>query len=312
MRKLLKRILIVLMALVVLGGVVYYWFPGALLESVKHVIRWRAGLERNEIQVDDHRWVYLKGGEGETILFVHGFGQDKDRWGPLLIGLSGSYGLIVPDLPGFGENSQVHSASYDIPSQVKRLDRFVETIGVEPFHMVGISMGGGIAAYYASEYPNKVKNLVLIAAAGVNSRIPSYTWRRYKEDGKILLLYKTPEQVDELLALAFHKPPWIPGRLKAHIAKIGARNYDFHKKILKDMWKGGTILPENRLSKVQSKTLIIWGANDRILHVSSVEKFERGLKNHQTVIIDQCGHIPYLEKPEKTKRAITEFLGSLH
>jgi pimeloyl-ACP methyl ester carboxylesterase len=312
MRKFMKRILIVLVALIVLGGVVYYWFPGYLLESVKYAIRWRAGLEKYEIQVDDHSWVYLEGGGGETILFVHGFGADKDRWGPLLIDLSGSHRLIVPDLPGFGESSQVQSASYDIPSQVKRLNRFVETIKVDTFHMVGISMGGGIAAYYATEYPNKVKSLVLIDAAGVKSRIPSDTWRRYKEDGKILLLYKTPEQFDELLAVIFHRPPWIPAHLKAHIAKIGARNYDFRKKILNDLLKGGTAgLLENRLSRVKSKVLIIWGANDRIIHVSSVEKFERGLKNHQTVIIDNSGHVPYLEKPEETKRAIREFLDSL-
>jgi len=311
MRKLLKRILIVLVALVVLGGGVYTFFPGFILESVKKAIRWRAGLERNEIQVDDHRWVYLSGGEGETLLFVHGFGADKDRWGPFLFGFSGSYGVIVPDLPGFGESSQVHSASYDIPSQVKRLDRFMETIGADTFHMVGLSMGGGIAAYYAGEYPDKVESLVLIDAAGVNSRIPSVIWRRYKEDGKITLLYKTPEQLDELLAAIFHRPPWIPARFKAYVAKQGALNYDFHKKILMELFKGGKGFLENRLSMVKAKTLIIWGANDRITHVSSVEEFERGLRNSQKVIIDNCGHVPYLEKPEETKRAITKFLRSV-
>ena len=62
---------------------------------------------------------------------------------------------------------------------------------------------------------------------------------------------------------------------------------------------------------VKAKTLIIWGANDRITHVSSVEEFERGLHNSQKVIIDNCGHVPYLEKPEETKRAITKFMRSL-
>ena len=62
---------------------------------------------------------------------------------------------------------------------------------------------------------------------------------------------------------------------------------------------------------MRAKTLIIWGANDQILHVSSVEKFQKGLSNCSTVILDQCGHVPYLEKPKETKRAYKDFLASL-
>ena len=70
-------------------------------------------------------------------------------------------------------------------------------------------------------------------------------------------------------------------------------------------------LLESRLAKMRAKTLIIWGANDQILHVSSVEKFQKGLSNCRKVILDQCGHVPYLEKPEETKRAYKDFLASL-
>lgn len=311
MAKLMKRILIVLISLFLLGGVAYYWFPGLIFESAKHAIRWWAGLERHEVQVDDHRWVYLVGGKGETIVFVHGFGGDKDRWGTFLMAFSGSYRLIVPDLPGFGENSRVASSSYDVPSQVKRLNRFVETIGLDSFHIAGISMGGYISAYYASEYPEKVKSLALIDAAGVNSRVPSYAWRLHKQEGKNPLLYKTTQQFDELMSVLFYRPPRIPRQFKAYFVQRAAHNYDFYEKIMNDILNGGTDLLESRLPKVRAKTLIIWGQNDLITHVSSVEKFESGIKNSQTVIIDNCGHVPYLEKPEETKRSYSHFLASL-
>lgn len=311
MRKILKRILIVVMILAVSGGVVYWLFPGVIFESATHALRWWAGLERHEVRVDDHTWVYLEGGEGETILFIHGFGADKDRWGTFPAGFSGSYRLVVPDLPGFGEDSGVPSASYDIESQVKRLNRFVETIGLNKFHLVGISMGGYISAYYASEYPEKVKSLALMDALGVKSRIPSYFWQRYKKDGKVFFLYKTLQEFDEFMSVVFYRPPWIPVRIRDYLAQKGALNHDFRKKVLEDMAGCGLYLLEDRLQRIRAKTLIIWGANDRIIHVSSVEKFEKGLKNSRTVIIDKCGHVPYFEKPGETKRAYRDFLASL-
>ncbi|UCF83614.1 MAG: alpha/beta hydrolase [Desulfobacteraceae bacterium] len=311
MTKLMKCILIAVLALVLFVGVLYYWFPGLILESVKHSLRFWAGLERREVQVNDHHWVYLEGGEGETILLVHGFGTYKDLWGTFSTAFSGSYRLIVPDLPGFGENSRIASDKFDIPSQVKRLSHFIETIGLDSFHMAGVSMGGYISAYYADKNPEKVKSLLLMDAAGVDSRIPSNLWRRYQKEGTVPLLYKTPEQFDELMRVLFHKPPWVPGRFKDYIAREGALNYDFHEKILREMVDGGMNLLESRLATIRAKTLIIWGANDQILHVSSVEKFQAGLRNSRIVILDQCGHVPYLEKPKETKRAYKDFLASL-
>jgi abhydrolase domain-containing protein 6 len=311
MTKLMKSILIAVVAMVLFVGVLYYWFPGIILESMKHGLRFWAGLERREVQVDDHHWVYLEGGEGETILFVHGFGTYKDLWGTFAPTFIESYRLIVPDLPGFGENSRVASAKFDIPSQVKRLSQFVEAIGLDDFHMVGISMGGYISAYYASERPEKVKSLLLMDSAGVESRIPSDLWRQYQKNGEVPFLYKTTEQFDELMSVLFHRTPWLPDRLKDYIAKQGALHYDFREKILREMVDGGMNLLESRLPNIQAKALIIWGANDRILHVSSVEKFQRGLRHCKSVILDQCGHVPYLEKPEETKRAYKDFLASL-
>jgi pimeloyl-ACP methyl ester carboxylesterase len=311
MLRLIKGLLIAMLVLIVSGGVLYYGFPGLVLESAKHILRFWAGLERRDVQVGDHHWVYLDGGKGETILFVHGFGAEKDRWGTFLPAFSKSYRLIVPDLPGFGENSRIASARFDIPSQVKRLSRFIEAIGLDRFHVVGISMGGYISAYYASEHPEKVMSLCLLDAAGVDSPIPSDLWRQHQKDGKIPFLYRTTDEFNDLMRLLFYRPPWLPGRFKDYMVQQGDRDYDFREKILREMVEGGMNLLESRLPKIQARTLIIWGANDRIVHVSSVEKFQEGLRNYRTVILEQCGHIPYFEKAKETRRAYRHFLAGL-
>jgi len=311
MLRLIKGLLIAMLVLIVSGGVLYYGFPGLVLGSAKHILRFWAGLERRDVQVGDHHWVYLDGGKGETILFVHGFGAEKDRWGTFLPAFSKSYRLIVPDLPGFGENSRIASARFDIHSQVKRLSRFIEAIGLDRFHVVGISMGGYISAYYASEHPEKVMSLCLLDAAGVDSPIPSDLWRQHQKDGKIPFLYRTTDEFNELMRLLFYRPPWLPGRFKDYVVQQGDRDYDFREKILREMVEGGMNLLESRLPKIQARTLIIWGANDRIVHVSSVEKFQEGLRNYRTVILEQCGHIPYFEKAKETRRAYRHFLAGL-
>ena len=77
------------------------------------------------------------------------------------------------DLPGFGKSSTVLDGDYTISSQVRRLKSFASALDLESFHMGGVSMGGYIAGIYASEYPNDLKSLLLIAPLGVNSAKPS-------------------------------------------------------------------------------------------------------------------------------------------
>jgi abhydrolase domain-containing protein 6 len=308
MAKGLKATLTVVLALAVPALALYFYFPGFVLNGVKLVLRWQAGLSRHTIQVDDHRWVYLDGGKGETLLFVHGFGMEKDGWGLFPKAFSRSYRLILLDLPGFGENSRLESANYDVLSQVKRLNRFVETLGLNRFHLVGSSMGGYIAGYYASEYPEKVTSLALFNPAGVSSPVPSDMWRRVAERGEMPLLYKTKEGFEDLLPLLFYRAPPVPGPFRRYFGELGASNYVFYEKVLWDIERGGKDQLEQRLSRVEARTLVLWGANDRILHVSSAEIFRKGLKKVKVVILDQCGHVPFFEKRKETIIAYQDFL----
>ena len=281
---------------------------GFILDCAKKALRWQLGLSRHAIQVDDHGWVYLEGGKGETILFVHGFGMEKDGWGLFPKAFSRSHRLILPDLPGFGENSRLESSDYDVPSQVKRLNRFVESLGLDRFHLAGSSMGGYIAGFYASEYPEKVKSLALFNPAGVNSPVPSDLWRRHAERGDIALLYRTKEGFEEILRLLFYRVPPVPGAFKTYFAELGASNFAFYGKVLRDLEQGGMYQLEPRLSRVEARTLVVWGANDCILHVSGAEIFRKGLKNVEVVILDQCGHVPFFEKRAETVKAYRDFL----
>jgi pimeloyl-ACP methyl ester carboxylesterase len=307
-----RKTLIVTVALpLLLGGLLCYSFPGFLYRSAIEVVRWWGGLERHEVRVGEHLWRYVEGGSGETILFIHGFGGDKDHWGTFVTAFSRNYRVIAPDLPGFGESGHIPSASYDIPSQAGRLHAFVKRLQLPRVHLMGVSMGGYIAAYYAAEHPDQVKSLALMGALGVHSPISSHVRERYDRDGRILVLYRTVNEFEDMMSVVFHRPPWLPGPVKAYFAERGAGHYTFHVKILRDMSKAGMGLLEGRLARIKARTLIIWGAEDRVVHLSCVERFERGLRDYRTVVLEACGHVPYAEKPRETAMVYRDFLAGL-
>ena len=68
---------------------------------------------------------------------------------------------------------------------------------------------------------------------------------------------------------------------------------------------------EERLPKIETKTLIMWGDKDQIIHPSSVSVFEKEIKKHQTVMFKDIGHAPFREAPTKTNQAYEQFLASL-
>ena len=279
-----------------------------MTEGAKRILRCYAGVKRCEVRFDGRRWAYLEGGKGEVILFVHGYGMEKDGWNLFIKHWTGSHRVVAPDLPGFGESVRVESWNYDVPHQAERLESFVEALGFSSFHLVGISMGGAIAAYYAGEHPERVKSLCLMAPAGVTSRVPSEAWRAYRETGKIVLLYKNEKEFDRLLDMIFYEKPYVPGFIKRHFAHKGALEHRFREKVLRDLERGGINLLEGRLSGVKAPTLLLWGENDRILHVSAVEKFQGAVADCRTEIFQKCGHVVFYDQPKASRRAHRDFL----
>jgi pimeloyl-ACP methyl ester carboxylesterase len=87
-------------------------------------------------------------------------------------------------------------------------------------------------------------------------------------------------------------------------------NRSFYEKELKEINPDFFSLEKN-LPKIKAPTLILWGDQDRILDISSVPVFEKGLKNHKTVIIKGCGHAPQVEKPQETATYYLDFIKSL-
>jgi abhydrolase domain-containing protein 6 len=305
MKKFLGYGLAVVFAIVVLLALFYFLFPKSVFKLAIDAQRHSAGLVKKEVQVDDHRIVYLEGGKGETVVLLHGFGGNKDHWTAFARYLK-DYHMVIPDLPGFGESSQVPTDRYDVESQVGRIDRFAEVLKLDKFHMAGNSLGGAYTAAYGAKYPGKVLTLALLDPAGAPSQKKSEFVMQW-EKGNNLLLANSAEDFNKLLALAYVKMPIAVTAFNKIFAADWIAHTEFNKKIWND-WQPQLFSLEPVLPLIQAPVLIIWGDQDKMLDVGGVAFLEKNLKKYKTVIMKEMGHSPMLERPEETAKVYVSFL----
>ena len=302
MRKILVAILVVIAAAV--AG--YYAFPEKVAGYMINAARSKAGLTKNEIKIDDHTIVYLEGGKGTTIFLLHGFGANKDNWTRFAGYLTKDYHVVIPDIPGYGESSKLMDSSYDLSHQISRLHKFTEALKLKDFHIAGNSMGGLFAGIYAVRYPDEIISVGLFDAGGVISLEKSVV-TKMMDKGENPLVPKDSSDISRLSALAFVNPPSLPYPIKKVIVQTTLANRKIYEKELKEALPDFFSL-EKELPNIKAQTLILWGDQDKILDVSSVPVFEKGLKNHKTVIIKDCGHLPMIEKPQETATHYIDFI----
>jgi pimeloyl-ACP methyl ester carboxylesterase len=305
----MRRIAFSLLTLVVLlGGTlafVFFVYPGTVLDVVAKSARDTAGLERKTITIGDHEVVYLDGGSGPPVVLLHGFGSDKDLWNAVAARLTPSYRVIVPDLPGFGESTKLESANYDVKSQVRRLHEFLNKLGIHQTHIAGNSMGGMISVVFAAMYPEGINSLMIGAAPGAGPSAQADI-EELLSSGDNPLLVGDEGDFDRMMELAFSSPPSIPGPLKREMAARAIRDQKFNAKIFDDLLSDWSI--DRYLDEISVPTLIVWGADDRIVDPSAVARFSGGITSSQSVIFDDCGHALPRDCPDALVKRYLVFL----
>jgi len=308
-RTVLRGALTAVVVLLVVPIIMYFAFPEALVNLANNLERRAAGLSEKSITVGSHDIAYLEGGEGETVLLLHGFSADKGNWTRFSKYLTPEYHVVAIDLPGFGESTKIEAESYRIADQVKRVDGIVKSLGLEKFHLAGNSMGGSISGKYAAAFSGKVISLGLFNSGGVQSCPEQSEFLRRLEKGENALLVKNAEDFARVLEFVFVKPPWIPRPIKTYLAQQAVSNRKFNEKIFREIREESSDLRPD-LPNIRVKTLILWGDTDRLIDVSCTKVLEEGLPNSTTVIMKNCGHSPMIERPEEAAGHYLAFLKS--
>ena len=305
MGKLIIFFVIALVSLVALMIIMAWLFPGQAFNWAKKIEWARCGLKEKTIDINGLHISYLTGGKGDPLLLLHGFAGGKEHWVWVTKYLGEYFRIIAPDLPGCGSSTSDANLNYSVEEQVKRVYAFSQALGLKSFHIGGNSMGGNIAGVFAARYPEITMSLWLLSPGGVDSAQPSER-DILMEKGENILVAKTVEDFERTYNFCFVNPPKLPGFIKKYLAKNTAAGSELAEKIYNDLANQSTPL-ESALNKITIPTLILWGDQDRLTHVSGASILESLMPNAKAIEMNNIGHIPMMENPELSAKYYLEF-----
>jgi pimeloyl-ACP methyl ester carboxylesterase len=243
------------------------------------------------IQVNGMNIRLLRAGKGDPFLWLHG--ANGGHWNPFLERMAQSFDVLAPDHPGFGRSD--HSEEIDSVLDLAFYYRdFLDVLGLEQVFVCGNSLGGWIGLELALIQSHRIKKLIVCDTAGVHH--PG-------EEGLDMFI-TSPAELAQALFYDAAKAPLSPQGEEAELIMLKNRKMfarlvweqPFNPKLLK------------RLRGLYVETLIVWGRDDRLIPVHVSERLVQALPQSKLCIIDQCGHLPYLEQTEKLSQAVLSFL----
>lgn len=272
-----------------------------------------AGLKRHEAILDGQKVFYLDNERDKavrTILFVHGFGDSGTSWMFLArLFRDAGYRILIPDLPGFGRSARNTSADYGYTAQANRLLLLLQNLKVGQVHLVGNSMGGGIAGQMALLRPQAVASLTLIDAAGVHYKATELDQQVLK--GNNFLIPKTPGDFASLLDFVMVRRPIMPQPVIDYLSERAINDSALHEKIFHEVLLPDVGFLTLGLADIRTPTLILWGEMDRVLHPENAKVFHRYIAGSRLHYLPGIGHTPMAEAPEETGAAILRFIDEL-
>jgi abhydrolase domain-containing protein 6 len=304
------RVLAVMAGLVLLlGGGTYLLAPQYLMQLQSWVQAERAHLDTRYVQVGDTHWAYYEGGKGPVMVLLHGYGGSRHDWLKVAPKLTRNFHVIIPDLPGWGDSTRLPDADYDIDAQAARLAAFVKTLNLPHFVLVGHSMGGAIAGVYAAEHPQQVSGLALMDSFGLTFKENAFARQALAGDNPFL--FSSRAGFKRMARLVFKQPPDLPGRFIDVLVKRNERNRAFLQKVFRELNRPDqyTIL-DAHLGQLTMQVVGIWCADDKVIDKSALNTLRSGLTQAASIgatVINGCGHVPELEKPDETAQILASF-----
>lgn len=280
---------------------------GWVQETALGFEQYKAGLERSSYRVDDHDIVVFSRHSDSAepcIVMIHGFTARAAHWFRMAKDLPAERCVIAMDLPGFGQSSFLPSAAYDPATQADRVSALITAMALKnpQVDLIGNSMGGAISAQFALRHPEQTHSLTLLNAAGVSSPTLS-TLRQQIAEGKNGFYATTLDDWKVFYAMTMSEAPYVPSFVLDAVAADAIARVPRHAYIFKQL--GGVM--DDSLSQIRAPTLIVWGDEDQLLHVSMAGVWQR-IAGSKAYVYAGVGHMPHLERPAQTAALFTRFL----
>jgi pimeloyl-ACP methyl ester carboxylesterase len=275
-------------------------------------------IEIRSTVVHGYRRQYRIGGAGTPVVLLHGIGDSSATWTDVLPLLAERHLVVAPDLLGHG-GSDKPRADYSTPAFANGLRDLLVLLDLERVTLVGHSLGGGVAAQFAYQYPEMAERLVLVAAGGAGRRV-----------SPLLRLAATPFTDVGLAALRLPSAGvWLRVALELLCrldGDLGRDREDVHRifaalpdresasafvRTLRSVVdrRGQVVTMLDRSYLVRDiPTLIMWGGHDAIVPASHADTAHAAYPGSRLEIFPEAGHFPFRSDPRRFVELVEQFL----
>ena len=269
----------------------------------------RKGLLEQVFKNDEHTVNFWEGGDGDTVLIIHGFGADGQMtWNKTIQDLVKDYHIIVPDLLWFGKSFS--TAKPNLDSQVYAMLDLLSNRKVDHCKLVGVSYGGFVSLGITQKAPELVSKMCIVDSPGMTYNVDlldSLCVKVGVNEVQDIFVVKNPSEVKRLFNLASVKNRRIP---KGILNDTYALYFDQHHEQLYQLLE---TLPSEQKRFLQNPdikfppTTIIWGSDDQIFPLSEGEKLAKAL-DAELKVVPKAGHAPNLDNFKQFQKYLREFL----
>jgi 2-hydroxy-6-oxonona-2,4-dienedioate hydrolase len=234
---------------------------------------------------------YMDEGSGEVIILLYGLFGSAKNFNYLVQHLKKNYRVIVPVFPFYDLGISV-----TIFCLTEFLQKLTEELGLKKFHLLGNSMGGHIALLYTLGHPEQVESLILSGSSGLFENGMGYSFPKRKEY----------EYIKAKTELTFYNPATASKELVDEIYEIVNSRKALHVLSLAKSTIRNNL--ERELHKIKAPCCLVWGKQDVVTPPQVAKDFKRLIPHARLYWIDECGHVPMLETPDRFNEVIDHFM----
>ncbi len=249
------------------------------------------------------------GDAGTPLLLIHGFGGCLENWRALLPSLGRRFRVYAIDLPGFGRSDSL-AAHHRLEDMVQAVGTFIKTFDLASLTVVGHSFGGLVAVEVARLNQTRVDRLVLVDSAGGQVATPldrplMRVALRYPVLGRSMIKALTARWPFRRVVRRMVADEGRLNEEQLAALRVGVRQ--MHLPVTsRASWVVDRFL--ERVAQVPCFTLVLWGAEDRVIPIEQGVAIFKRLQHGQMKVIEACGHLMPMECPEEMLGALFQFL----
>lgn len=243
------------------------------------------------------KFEYVEAGSGPVLLLLHGLFGALSNFKDVLDHFKSKYTVTIPIMPLY----TLPVINTNVKNMMKYIRDFIEHKGYKDVNLLGNSLGGHVALFYVSRHPDMVKSLTLTGSSGLYENPMGST---YPRKGNI-------DFVREKVAYTFYDPKHATDELVNECFNI----VNDRAKALKVLTLARSAIRQNmasELPKFKLPTCLIWGTDDKITPPEVAEEFNKLIPDSTLYWIENCGHAPMMEYPEKFNQVLEPWLDNVN